>query len=127
LTVTDTSAVVSALLRDGAARDLLGAEQVHVPHLIDAEVANVLRQLVLGGRLAPGAGTRLIGQWSRLGVTRHGGVGLLPRVWKLRDDLSAYDALFVALAEALECHLVTADARLARAPGIRCPVTVVPG
>ncbi|NEM05423.1 type II toxin-antitoxin system VapC family toxin [Geodermatophilus normandii] len=64
--------------------------------------------------------------WRRLGVTRHPASGLLDRVWQLRDDLTAYDATYVALAEALDCTVVTADGRLARAPGIRCAVTVVP-
>ena len=52
-------------------------------------------------------------------------VGLLERVWALRDNLSAYDATYVAVAEALNCPLLTADARLARAPGPECPITVV--
>lgn len=51
---------------------------------------------------------------------------LLDRVWELRDNLSAYDASYVALAEMLNCALLTADARLSRAPGTRCPITVVP-
>jgi predicted nucleic acid-binding protein len=51
---------------------------------------------------------------------------LLDRVWELRDAVSAYDAMYLALAESLECALVTADARLGRAAGVRCPVTVVP-
>jgi predicted nucleic acid-binding protein len=54
-------------------------------------------------------------------------VGHLPRIWQLRDNLTAYDATYVALAEALSCELVTADARLARAPGPACPITVVRG
>ena len=51
---------------------------------------------------------------------------LLERIWELRDNLTAYDACYVALAETLDCCLVTADARISRAPGIRCPITVVP-
>ena len=53
--------------------------------------------------------------------------GLLDRVWELRDNLSASDASYVALAERLDCPLLTADARLSRAPGVRCTITVVPG
>ena len=52
---------------------------------------------------------------------------MLDRVWELRDNLSAYDAAYVALAEIIDCPLVTADARLSRAPGLRCAVTVLPG
>lgn len=64
--------------------------------------------------------------WRRLGMTRYAAVGLLDRVWQLRDNLSSYDAAYVALAEALDCALLTGDRRLARGPGIRCPVTLVP-
>lgn len=64
--------------------------------------------------------------WMHLGVERLGVQGLLPRVWELRGNMSAYDATYVALAEALEAPLVTADGRLARAPGPRCLITVVP-
>ena len=59
-------------------------------------------------------------------MTRYPVFALLDRVWELRDNLSAYDASYVALAELLGCSLLTADARLSRAPGIRCPITVVP-
>jgi predicted nucleic acid-binding protein len=63
----------------------------------------------------------------KLGVTRYPVFSILDRVWELRDNLSAYDASYVPLAELLDCNLLTADARLGSAPGIRCPVTVVPG
>ena len=64
--------------------------------------------------------------WRRLGITRYPVFGLLDRVWQLRNHLSAYDATYVALAELLQCTLLTADARLSRAPGLRCPITLVP-
>ena len=63
--------------------------------------------------------------WGRLGIERFGVSGLLDRIWELRDDLSAYDATYVAVAETLDAPLLTADGRLARAPGPRCTVTVV--
>ncbi len=59
-------------------------------------------------------------------MTRHPTISLLERIWQLRDNLSAYDASYVALAEALGCSLLTADRRLSMAPGIECAVTVVP-
>jgi predicted nucleic acid-binding protein len=124
--VVDASGAVSALLNAGPARQALGDEQIHVPHLIDAEVANALRRGVAGRRLAAEAAWRALDRWRLLGMTRYPIVGLLDRVWQLRDTVSAYDASYVALAELLSCPLLTADARLARAPGTRCPITVVP-
>ena len=71
-------------------------------------------------------GCRALRQWASLGVSRFSERGLLDRVWELRDNMSAYDATYVASAETLNCELVTPDARLARAPGPRCPMTVPP-
>ena len=62
-----------------------------------------------------------------MAVTRHGTFAMFDRIWELRDNLTAYDAAYVALAETIECPLVTADARISRAPGLRCAVTVLPG
>jgi predicted nucleic acid-binding protein len=124
--VADASAALSALLNAGPARRALGAEQLHVPHLIDAEVASGLRRLLAGAEIGPDAGWAALNVWRRLGMIRYPLVGILGRVWQLRDNLSAYDACYVALAEQLGCALVTADQRLARAPGSSCPITVVP-
>jgi predicted nucleic acid-binding protein len=124
--VADASAAVSALLNAGPARRALSEEQVHVPHLIDPEVASALRRLVAGRRLASDAAWRALTGWRRVGVTRYPVVGLLDRVWELRANLSAYDAAYVALAELLDCALVTADPRLGRASGVRCAMTLVP-
>lgn len=124
--VVEASAALSALLNDGPARQLLAAEQLHAPHLIDSEVASGLRRAVAGGQLAADNGWAALDAWRHLATTRYAVHPLLDRVWQLRDNLSAYDAGAVALAEALNCSLVTADARLSRAPGIRCPITVVP-
>jgi len=123
--VLDASAAVAALLRDGSARESVAREQLHAPHLIDAEVAQVLRRLVAAGRLPASSGQHLITEWAELALVRHPVHPLLPRIWVLRDNVSAYDAGYVALAEVLGCALLTADARLARAPGATCPVTIV--
>jgi predicted nucleic acid-binding protein len=124
--VPDASAAVSAVLNAGPARRALGAQQLHAPHLVDCEVANTLRRQVAGRLLDAGAAWTALDRWRRLSVTRYPVVGLLARVWELRASVSAYDAAYVALAETLDCSLLTADARLSRAPGIRCAVTVVP-
>jgi predicted nucleic acid-binding protein len=124
--VVDASAAVAALLNAGPARRLLATEQLHAPHLIDSEVANALRRESAARRLDAGAAWATLDAWRRLGLTRYPAHSLLDRIWELRDNLSAYDATYVALAELLDCSLLTADSRLGRAPGIGCPVTVVP-
>lgn len=124
--VLDASAALSALLNVGPARRALASEQLHAPHLIDSEVANGLRRRVTAQQLGADAGWTALDAFRRLGMTRYPVFSLLDRVWELRDNLSAYDASYVALAELLDCNLLTADARLSRAPGIRCPITVVP-
>jgi predicted nucleic acid-binding protein len=124
--VLDASAAVSALLNAGEARTALADEAVHVPHLIDSEVAQALRRQVLRRSLGADDGWAALDTWRRLGVVRHPAGGLLDRVWELRDNVSAYDASYLALAEALGCTLLTADARLSRVPGLRCSVTLVP-
>ena len=78
--------------------------------------------MVAAERLAADSGWTALDAFRRLGMTRYPVFSLLDRVWELRDNLSAYDAL----AELLDCNLLTADARLSRAPGIRCSITLVP-
>lgn len=124
--VVDASAVLSGLLNAGLAREALAAEQLHAPHLVDSELANGLRRLVNAGQVEANAGRAALATWQRFGLTRYAVHPLLDRIWQLRANLSAYGAGYVALAESLRCALVTADARLSRAPGLRCPITVVP-
>lgn len=124
--VVDASVGLSGLLNDGIAREVLATDQLHAPHLVDSEVASGLRRRVAAGRIEEQDGWAALDTWRRLGITRYAIHPLLDRVWQLRDNVSAYDAGYVALAEALNCALVTADARLSRAPGIHCPITVVP-
>lgn len=124
--VVDASTVLSALLNAGEARRLLAREQLHAPHLVDSEIASVLRRQVAAGRVHADAGWAALETWRRMGVTRHATTALLERVWQLRDNLSAYDAGYVALAESLGCALATADARISRAPGVSCSIVVVP-
>jgi len=123
--VLDASAAVFALLNDGDARRSLATETVVVPHLADSEVTHALRAQVLRGQVGAHDARAALARWARLGLRRLAVVGLLARIWELRDNLTAYDATYVALAEALACELVTADARLAQAPGPMCAITVV--
>ena len=124
--VVDASAALSALLRRGQARDELAGQQLHVPHLVDSEVASGLRRRVTAGQVTGDQAWHMLLVWQRLAMTRYPVFALLARVWELRENVSAYDASYVALAESLGCSLLTADARLTRAPGMRCAVTVVP-
>lgn len=124
--VVDASAALSALLNAGAARSAIASEQLHVPHLIDPEIANGLRRRVAARQVTAASGWGMLATWQQLGMTRYATFSFLDRIWELRDNLSAYDASYVALAELLGCGLVTADARLSRAPGLQCPVTVIP-
>lgn len=122
--VIDASVLVEALLVAGPARERLAIETLQAPELIDAELLSVLRRLLLAGRLHEGHALRALATANQLGLRRHPSRSLWPRAWELRTNLSAYDALYVALAEQLDAPLFTADARLARAPGLRCVVEV---
>lgn len=112
-------------MNDGEARATLATGAVVCPHLADSEVVHALRSQVFRGDLDAGSAENMILVWQRLGLERAGVTGLLGRVWELRENLSAHDATYVALAEALAVPLVTADGRLGRAPGPRCTITVV--
>jgi len=125
MVVIDASALVNALLVDGTARSRLAAESLQAPELIDAELLSVLRRLVLAGKLLNGDALQALATAHQLGLRRFPSRGLWIRAWDLRPNLSAYDALYVALAEQLEVPLLTADARLARAPGLRCSVELI--
>lgn len=124
--VLDVSAAVSALLNDGPARRLLAAESIHVPHLVDVEVVSVLRRHAAAGLFGTEDARQALDVWRRLGLIRYAAAPLLERVWELRAAVTSYDAMYVALAENLDCALVTADARLSGANGPRCTITVVP-
>jgi predicted nucleic acid-binding protein len=124
--VLDASAAVSALLNNGEARRLVAAETIHVPHLVDAEVVSALRRQVIAGLLTARDAHQSLDVWRQLGLIRYAAPPLLERVWELRATVTAYDAMYVALAENLGCALTTADARLATANGPRCAITVVP-
>ena len=129
--VVDTSAVVAALVGrppDRRLTDRLGADgDLHVPHLLDVELLHALGRLVRTGQLSEERAADARADFAELAVVRYGHQPLADRAWELRGKLTADDATFVALAEALAVPLVTCDARLARAPGHRAAVELFPG
>jgi predicted nucleic acid-binding protein len=125
--VLDASVILELLLRTPASdaivdRILSGGEQLHAPHLVDIEVAQVLRRYVARGELTEPRGREALDVLTVFPVTRYAHEPLLSRIWQLRDRLTAYDAAYVALAEALGVILLTRDQRLARVTGIRAKV-----
>ena len=129
--VVDASLVVVALADDGRdgdmARARLRERQLTAPELIDLEVGSVLRRQHASGALDGRRARLALDDLIELPIRRAPHRPLLRRCWELRDNLSFYDAAYVALAELLDTLLVTADMRLANATGARCPVELVAG
>lgn len=128
--VLDASVVAELLLRTANAslieeRVLGNGDALHAPHLIDAEVTQVLRRYSLRGEMTASRAAQGLSVLGALPLIRHSHVELLDRVWELRANLTAYDALYVALAEALDAPLVTRDAKLAGAPGHQAQVELI--
>lgn len=95
---------------------------LHAPHLIDLEVASVLRSFETRRLLSGPLAMRAMADLAALDISRYAHERLLPRIWQLRGNLTVYDAAYVALAEILDLPLVTCDRRLAKAPGNRARV-----
>ncbi len=124
--VADASVLVAALVsRSTAALEALDGAVIHAPHLADVEVTQALRRLHRVGAIehavAVGARRALLD----IVTHRYPHDLLLDRMWDLRENLTAYDATYVALAEVLQLELLTSDARIAAAPGLTCRVRVV--
>lgn len=128
--VLDASSAITVLLNLGASASEIrermdrSDEGLHVPHLFEVEVMNVLRRYALSGALSTERAHLALGRLFGMRITRYPHTALLPRIWELRENVTAYDAAYVALAETLDAPLITTDARLARAPGIRAEVEV---
>ena len=123
--VIDATTVVNGLLTDGASREMLETNDLHLPHLADSEVVSSLTRLVRTQAVDARGAKRALDRWVLFGVRRHSVRGLMPRMWELRQNVKAYDATYVALAERLDLPLVTCDHRLAKAPGITCDIVVI--
>ncbi|MGA8183062.1 MAG: type II toxin-antitoxin system VapC family toxin [Terriglobia bacterium] len=125
----DASAVLEVLLQTPAATRvssrIFGAgETLHAPHLLDLEIAQVLRRYVRTGIISAKRGNEALQDLADLPLNRYPHVVLLPRVWQFRHNVTAYDAAYLALAEALDAPLVTRDRALASA-GARARVEVI--
>ncbi len=120
--VVDASALLEVLLRTPAAevvqaRLFAPGQTLHAPHLLDVEVAQVIRRCAANGEIDDARGRAALADLTDFPLRRYPHDLLLPRVWELRGNLTAYDAVYVALAEALDAPLLTCDQRLAGAPG----------
>ena len=125
--VLDASAAVDWLLQTPAGQHIEKRlysrnETLHAPHLIDLEVTQVLRRLAFEGVVSVHRADQAVRDLQDLRITRYPHLVLLPRVWQLRHNFSAYDAAYIVLAEKLGAALVTRDARLASASGHAAPV-----
>ncbi|MGC1853439.1 MAG: type II toxin-antitoxin system VapC family toxin [Solirubrobacterales bacterium] len=127
--VVDASVLAPALADDGVdgdgVRERLRGEQLTAPELVDLEVVSTLRRAARAGRLDDRRSGQALTDLAALPLRRVPHLPLLSRIWELRDNLTAYDAAYVALAEALDALFLTADGPLGRASGVRCEVEVL--
>jgi len=128
--VVDTSAVIGVLAGQPQVARLvdrvINDGDLHAPHLIDVEFQHALRRLVVAGAISDDRAADARMDFADLAIVRYPHVSLADRMWELRHNVTAYDAAFLALAEALGAPLVSCDARLARAPGHAASVEVFP-
>ncbi len=127
--VADASAILEVLLRTPAApaieaRLFEPGEALHAPHLIDLEVLQVLRRYAAAGEISAARAREALDDLAAFRLRRWAHDPLAQRIWELRQNLTAYDAAYVALAEALGAPLLTRDRRMVSAPGIRTRVEV---
>ena len=127
--VVDASVIAPAVADGGpdgeACRARIKGDALAAPDLLRIETVSVIRRQLANGALTPAQADNATGDLLNLPVTVYPTAPLLPRVWELRDNVTAYDACYIALAEALGCALATADQRLANAPGARCHFDIV--
>lgn len=108
-----------------ARREALAASVLAGPDLVDVETVAVLRKRWLAGSITARRFSAAVNDLDAIGLDRYPTLPLLRRAYELRSNITAYDAMYVALAEGLGCELLTADAKLAKAPGTRCLIRVL--
>lgn len=128
--VVDASVIVDLVLDLPPHAARIGARlradaALAAPHLLDAEVANVLRNRVLRGKMPSAGALSALSEFLALSIERYAHPPLLPRAFELRDNATMYDALYLALAEALGATFLTRDQALARVPGVDAKVEVI--
>lgn len=128
--VVDASALVESLLRLPAAsrideRMFAAGETLHAPHFIDVEIAQVVRRFHAAGEIDAERGRNALAFLIEFPLRRYRHTALLPRMWELRNNLTAYDAAYIALAEALDAPLLTRDRKIAAAPGLSAKVEFI--
>lgn len=106
-------------------RFLTTSSTLHAPELIDLEIAQVLRRSTANGTLEPRRAELAFSDLTTLAIVRYPHHPLLPKIWQLRHNVTAYDAAYVALAEVLDATLVTCDARLASTPSLSIDIELV--
>lgn len=127
--VIDASALLELLLKTSraqgvGARVFAADERLHAPHLLDVEIAQALRRLVRLAGLTSERAEQALDDLEHMFIERHAHRDLVPRIWQLRRSLTAYDAAYVVLAEALDAPLLTCDAKLGRSHGHRARIEV---
>ncbi|HWA92005.1 MAG TPA: type II toxin-antitoxin system VapC family toxin [Rhizomicrobium sp.] len=119
--VLDASVALEVLTRTAlgvhAAERLQDAGEIHAPHLLDVEFVHVLRKFVFAGKMTDAAAGEILDVFANWRIVRHAHANRVARMWQLRDSMTAHDAAYVALAEALDGPLWTCDAKLTRSHG----------
>jgi predicted nucleic acid-binding protein len=128
--VVDASAMTEFLLQTPLgtrveARLFRDGDDLHVPHLLDVEVVQALRRLVRAGDVLPDRAEEALDDLAGIDILRHSHIDFIDRAWDLRDNITAYDAMYVALAEAMDAPLVTCDGPLGATPGHAARIDVI--
>ena len=127
--ILDASAAIEWLLRTSKGlrveAKIFSPNTLHAPHLLDVEIAHAVRRYTLDREVTPAGAEELLWTFRNLRIQRHGHMSLLWRVWELRHNLTAYDAIYIALAELLAAPLLTCDAKIASAPGHHATVHLI--